>query len=154
MFLGDKLSLYESLVTLQLGLARPLREVFDTVERAKSRTLLDQVAASVGTVTDPSPANDAEVLQRLREELNWYYRRLAIEEEKGNPFSNANVQQLLQEIQMRELRFRQVLRDTPSISNLPLQSITPFKLEDIQRAIPHGTAIIEYFAMEGHFIAL
>jgi CHAT domain-containing protein len=154
MFLGDKLSLYESLVTLQLSLDRPMREVFDTVERAKSRTLLDQVAASADTVADPSPGNDVEELQKLREELNWYYRRLAIEEEKGHPFSNANVQQLLQEIQMRELRFRQVLRDAPSNSNLPLQSITPFRLEDIQKAIPSRTAIIEYFAIGGHFIAL
>ncbi|PYS17753.1 MAG: hypothetical protein DMG11_34395 [Acidobacteria bacterium] len=143
MFLGDKLSLYESLVTLQVSLARPTREVFDTVERAKSRTLLDQITASVGTVTDPSPGSDVEELQQLREELNWYYRRLSIEEEKGHPVSNANVQQLVQEIQMRELRFRRALRDTPSNSNLPLQSVTPFT-----------TAIIEYFAIDGHFIAL
>ena len=154
MFLGDKLSLYESLVTLQLSLARPMREVFDTVERAKSRTLLDQIAASAGTVTDPSPGSDVEELRELREELNWYYRRLAIEEEKGHPLSNANVQRLLQEIQMRELRFRRVLRDTPSTSNLPLQSVTPFRLEDIQAAIPPRTAIIEYFVIDGHFIAL
>src|SRR6266850_728752 len=154
MFLGDKLSLYEALVTLQLSLARPMREVFDTVERAKSRTLLDQIAASAGTVTDPSPGSDVEELRELREELNWYYRRLAIEEEKGHPLSNANVQRLLQEIQMRELRFRRVLRDTPSTSNLPLQSVTPFRLEDIQAAIPPRTAIIEYFVIDGHFIAL
>jgi len=154
MFLMDKLSLYESLVTLQVNLARPTREVFDTVERAKSRTLLDQIAASVGTVTDPSPGSDVEELQQLREELNWYYRRLSIEEEKGHPVSNANVQQLVQEIQMRELRFRRALRDTPSNSNLPLQSVTPFTLEDIQKAIPPRTAIIEYFAIDGHFIAL
>jgi CHAT domain-containing protein len=153
MFLGDKLSLYESLVTLQLSLARPLREVFDSIERAKSRTLLDQIA-SVGTVTDLSPGNEAEEPQRLREELNWYYRRLAIEEEKGHPSSNANVQQLLQQIQMCELRFRRALRDAPSNSNVPLQSVTPFRLEDIQKAIPPKTAIIEYFVIEGHFIAL
>ena len=106
--------------------------------------MLDQITASVGTVTDPSPGSDVEELQQLREELNWYYRRLSIEEEKGHPVSNANVQQLVQEIQMRELRFRRALRDTPSNSNLPLQSVTPFTLEDIQKAIPPRTAIIEY----------
>src|SRR6266850_128814 len=153
MFLVDKLSLYESLVTLQLSLARPVHEVFDSVERAKSRTLLDQIA-SVGMVTNPSPGNEAEELQRLREELNGNYRRLAIEEEKGHSLSSANVRQLLKEIQLCELRFRRVLRDAPSNSNVPLQSMTPFRLEDIQKAIPPKTAIIEYFATEGNFIAL
>jgi CHAT domain-containing protein len=131
-----------------------MAEVFDTVERAKSRTLLDHIAANVGPATDASPRGGIEELQRLREELNWYYRRLALEEEKGHPSSNANIQQLLQEIQTLELRFRRALRDTPSNSSAPLQSITPFKLEEIRKAIPRGTAIIEYFVIEGHFIAL
>jgi tetratricopeptide (TPR) repeat protein len=154
MFLGDKLSLYESMVTLQLSLGKPVHEVFDTVERAKSRTLLDHIAASVGAMADPPPGSAVEELKRLREELNWYYRRLAIEEEKGQPLSNANIQRLLTEIQMCELRFRRVLRDAPSNVNTPLRSITPFKLDDVRSAIPHRTAIIEYFATEGRFVAL
>jgi CHAT domain-containing protein len=153
MFLGDKLSLYESLASLQLTLERPIREVFDSIERAKSRTLLDQIAATAGARTAPSSGDGENGLQQLREELNWYYRRLALEEDKGRPFSDASVQEVLQEIQIRELRYRQLSRDVLSNSNLPLQSIRPFRLEEIQQALPRETAIIEYFTIEGRYIA-
>src|SRR5438445_13395203 len=55
---------------------------------------------------------------------------------------------------MRERCFRRPLLYTPSNPNLPLQSVTPVTLEHIQKAIPPRTAIIEYFAIDGHFIAL
>ena len=153
MFFEDKLGLYESLIAAELKLGRRPSEVFDTVERAKSRTLLDHVASSAEASPDASTAN-VDKLRKLREELNWHYKRFASQEERIHPSTDVDIQWLAHEIRRREEHFRQLLRDAPSNAKTLQQTVTPFKLEQIQSVIPTRTRIVEYFEVKGKITAL
>ena len=113
-FLNDKLQIYEALVRTSLAIGDPesLRESFEAVERAKSRTLVDLLANNI-TAVHPNRESDSELVEYLRtvrEELNWYYTRINLEEQKTPQASDNTLRTLFEEVQKREKDLIKLLR--------------------------------------------
>jgi CHAT domain-containing protein len=157
-FLKDKLKIYESLVRANLRIADPesLREAFEAVERAKSRTLVDLLANNVASV-HPNRESDSELveyLRSIREELNWYYTRINIEERKAPHISNQTVKTLIDEVQQRENQLVKLLRQvSPQPSGyLTLQRVVTSSLEEIQESIPEDSVLIEFYTVDDRVV--
>ena len=91
-YIADKLQPYEALVSLYMENDPQL--AFQWAERAKSRALVDLLAAGIRPrlhIEDEMDAQNAERLQVLREELNWLYTRLARGEAPGDPSAPAAI---------------------------------------------------------------
>src|SRR5207244_601580 len=113
-FLKDKLKIYEALVRsgLEIGDPESLRESFEAVEHAKSRTLVDLLANNI-TAVHPNRDSDSELveyLRTIREELNWYYTRINIEEQKQPHSADRTVETLVEEVNKRENQLMKLLR--------------------------------------------
>jgi tetratricopeptide (TPR) repeat protein len=158
-FLKDKLKIYEALVRsgLQLGDAESLREAFEAVEHSKSRTLVDLLANNVSSV-HPNRESDSELgeyLRTIREELNWYYTRINIEERKTPNASGGALRTLIEEVQSRENQLVKLLRQVsvePS-GYVTLQRVITSSLEEIQQTIPDDTVLIEFYIVGDEVIA-
>src|SRR5439155_19950501 len=76
-FLRDKVRVYEELlgVLLDHGTPAALAEGFRLAERAKSRTLLERLAANYDAEDDPERTRLLSRLEELRAQLNWDYGR-------------------------------------------------------------------------------
>ncbi len=158
-FLMDKLKIYEALVqaSLEVGDPESLREAFEAVERAKSRTLVDLLANNI-TAVHPNRESDsalAEYLRTLREELNWYYTRINIEEQKTPPMSGRTVQTLVEEVHKRENELMKLLRQVSGepAGYVTLQRVITSSLEEIQESIPLDTVLIEFYSVGDEVIA-
>jgi CHAT domain-containing protein len=77
-FMENRLGAYETLVNLYLHQPQNIEEAFACVERSKSRSLLDLVSQKVLTkeYSQTEQARLMKRIERLREELNWFYSRL------------------------------------------------------------------------------
>ena len=126
-----------------------VRDAFEAVEHAKSRTLVDLLANNVSAV-HPNRESDRELVEysrTLREELNWYYTRINIEEHKAAPASHGTLQTLGQEVQKREHELMKLLRQVSAgpAGDVTLQRVVASSLEEIQASIPEDTALIEFY---------
>lgn len=158
-FLKDKLKIYEALVRsgLEIGDAESLREAFEAVEHAKSRTLVDLLANNIAAV-HPNRESDSEIveyLRRIREELNWYYTRINIEEQKEPNSSHRTVQKLVEEVHKREDRLIKLLRQVSGEQTgyVTLQRVTTASVEEIQETISQDAVLIEFYIVDDRVIA-
>ena len=158
-FLKDKLKIYEALVhtALEVGDAESQREAFHAVEHAKSRTLVDLLANNI-TAVHPNRESDSELveyLRTIREELNWYYTRINLEEQKIPQSSERTVQTLIEEVHKRENQLMKLLRQVSAEPGgyVTLQRVITSSLEEIQENIPEDAVLIEYYIVDKHIIA-
>src|SRR5262249_55668201 len=84
-FMKNKLEVYEALIDLSLR-RNPgdagVEEALAYVEQAKSRSLLDLMFKSASNAQAPD-TGQSELVRKitdLREELNWYYHRIELEQ--------------------------------------------------------------------------
>lgn len=159
-FLGNRLDMYEDMVTAVLASARPgsQAEAFDVVERAKSRSLLDLLGGSVdaGAGSEAADGDDAEremaaEWSRTRAELNALYSRLA-DAETGFGDQVA-VQDRRAEIRARETALERLgsrLATTRGVAELYAPTID---LAAAQRLCGAETAVIEYFIAGDELLA-
>lgn len=158
-FLKDKLKIYEGLVRtcLEVGDSESLREAFGAVEHAKSRTLVDLLANNI-TAVHPNRESDSQLvdyLRTIREELNWYYTRINLEEQKDPRISNKVVQTLVEEVHKRENQLIRLLRQVSSEPSgyVTLQRVTTSPLEEIQESLSEESVLIEYYVVDDQVIA-
>ncbi len=158
-FLKDKLKIYEALVRsgLEIGDPESLREAFEAVEHAKSRTLVDLLANNISAV-HPNRESDSdlvEYLRTIREELNWYYTRINLEEQKASRRSGRTVQTLLDEVHKREHQLVKLLRQVSAEQTeyVTLQRVTTSSLEEIQEKIPPDAVLVEFYMVDDRVIA-
>jgi len=155
-FVADKLAPYEALVTLY-GAQNPAA-AFQWAEQAKSRALVDLLAAGVRPrihISDAMDASRAERLQAVREELNWLYTRLtrgAAPGEAGGPAAGADTWAKIEE---REREATSLWRDLQGrhAEQLSLIRVAPLTPADVQAKLPQGTALVEYFVARGQLTA-
>jgi tetratricopeptide (TPR) repeat protein len=144
----DKYTVYENLVNLQLR-RRDTSSAFAFVERSKSRTLIDLLERSVGTVWDDSDKTSPRALQirRIREELNFLYSRV------GEAGMSARMTALdpdtPQEIASRERELLKLLREAGSERRgwTSLQETTSVGVSGVQQLLDSGEALVEYYAI-------
>ncbi len=151
-FVADKLAPYEGLVTLYSS--NDPSSAFQWAEQAKSRALVDLLAAGIRPhlhISDAMDASRAERLQVVREELNWLYTRLTRGEtpsESGGPVASADTWRKIEE---REQEATSLWRDLQSrhADQLSLIRVAPLRSTDIQEKLPHNTVLVEYFVARG-----
>jgi len=171
-YLGDKLEVYGDVVDLLLDKGRN-HEAFDYAERAKSRALLDLLARSGEVQEDQDP--EIEGLQRelaqARQELNRQF--LVAEAEAADALrviggpkleeAEARVTGLVRELQRRRGRASIHLnlenQDAPVPGGPGLQANTDLlkapdiRLDHIQRELPQGAVLLEYFSTRQGLVA-
>ena len=156
-FMKNRLEVYESLVELCLMRAeRPdgTAESFGYIEMAKSRSLAELLMRS-GPAIRPTDAGQSDLVRRIREmreELNWYYRRIEIEQLRAEAPSPGRIEKLEKEALAHENELLHVLRELPQ-SESATHGPAIRSLDAIRASLPQHSALIEYFSLKDQFIA-
>lgn len=154
-YIANKLQPYEALVALYAS--TDPRQAFQWAEQAKSRALVDLLAAGIRPrlhIEDELDARDAERLQALREELNWLYTRLTRGEAPGDPSAPAMGPETWAKIQEREQEASTLWRSLQArhADELSLLREAPLSASEVQAVLPENAAIVEYFIARGQLI--
>lgn len=159
-FWKNKLEVYERLV--ELCLRRPelpgaIEKAFRYIEQAKSRSLTELMLQSKQP-PEISEHGQSELVRRireLREELNWYYHRIEIEQLRTEERASNRVEGLQVQARKREKELQRIVRDLSSIQQeaTGLVSASPLDLDAVRACLPEGAALLEYFRYGDHIVA-
>ena len=157
-FMKNKLDVHESLVgiCLRRGGRTGAEEAFRYMEQAKSRSLVELVFGRGNPWSWPAGdgAGD-ERIRALRQELNWYYRRIEIEQTRPDAISAAQINSLRVQAREREDALLRAIREVPRGS--PSESLRkasgPLTLAQIRAALGPDASLLEYFQVESHIVA-
>jgi CHAT domain-containing protein len=157
-FLKNRLEVYELLVDSCLCgqySAGSLAEAFGYIEEAKSRNLMDQMLQPVYSAGEESGQSDlVRRMRNLRDELNWYYSLIELEQLRPEQRSPEHIKRLEEQVRAREIDLIRVLQE----SNLagegtPLQAGKSLSVEEIRAAIAPDSLIIEFFQTGDRILA-
>ncbi len=137
-FLAKSLEPYENLTQLYLAQG-DLENAFISVERARSRSLLDAVASR-----ETGRTKDGSV--RLREELNWFYSRLA------RAGDDAEAAKLQTQIRDREKRLAALSLRAQSASRSGVKKRSgELDIRTLQKQLGDQTALLEFVQHAGRY---
>jgi tetratricopeptide (TPR) repeat protein len=158
-FVADKLAPYDELV--RLCLADPaggrVSEALGYTERARSRALVEMLSG--GTAVHPQPRDEFEAglfeqLERLREELNWFYSRINRPEEADAARGAAAMQALHDAARERETRTLEIMRQLQQRGgDTAFGRPEPLDVDALRRALGTDTALVEYTSLDGELLA-
>ncbi|MGC1494135.1 MAG: tetratricopeptide repeat protein, partial [Candidatus Acidiferrum sp.] len=159
-FVKNRLQVYEALVDLHLsgdGGPSSASEAFSCIEAAKSRSMTEMIFQS-GQSLPLGDAGQSELVRRirdLREELNWYYHRIELEQLRPEEASVQRLQQLQEKALSQENELLRTLRELPAHEreNATLEAPADFSLEKLQAVLPAGCALIEYYSTGDRLVA-
>lgn len=157
-FMKNRLEVYESLVEICLlgsDKRKAAEESFSYIEMAKSRSLAELLMRSGPAlpVADPGQSDLVRRIREMREELNWYYRRIELEQLRAEEPSPARIEKLQKEALEHENELLHVLREVPQSGDIVPQGPAMSSLEAIRAALPPDAALLEYFTLKDQFIA-
>jgi CHAT domain-containing protein len=159
-FVKNRLQVYESLVDLHLS-GEPSEaaavEAFACIEAAKSRSMTEMIFQS-GQSLPMGNAGQSELVRRirdLREELNWYYHRIELEQLRPEESSAKRLQQLHEKAVSQENELLRTLRELPASEreNATLEAPADFSLSRLQAALPADAALVEYYSTGDRLVA-
>jgi CHAT domain-containing protein len=159
-FVKDRLQVYEELVELCLRNEvgdDPAREALGYIESAKSRSVIEMIFPSSQTAPSSNSAKSGLVrrILDLREELNWYYHRIELEQLRPEERSRERIEDLQKQAQAHETELLRTLREVPAShqeSNV-VQASAPKSIEDIQSSLAEGVTLIEYYSVAEKVVA-
>ncbi len=159
-FMKNRLEVYESLVNICLSRdSNPAsaEEALGYMEQAKSRTLRDLIFQRGQPLASTEPAQ-SELVRRirgLREELNWYYHRIELEQLRPGDQRPKMVEELQAQAKAREKEFLRALRQIPSPESEDpgFGGYEPVTLDSIRSALAADTVLLEYFRVREHIVA-
>jgi len=158
-FMKNRLEVYESLVEICLsdpGRKNSAVESFDYIELAKSRSLAELLRQHGPTVASAEEGQSELVrrIREMREELNWYYRRIEIEQLRAEDPSPERIEKLQKKALAHEIDLVRALRDIRSSEpDGSAMHDGVVSLESIRACLPASGALIEYFIVKDKFIA-
>ncbi len=157
-FLKNRLEVYELLVDSCLRgqcSADSLAEAFGYIEEAKSRTLMDQMLQPVYAAGEDSGQSDlVRRMRNLRDELNWYYSLIELEQLRPEQRSPDHIKRLEEQVRARETDLIRVLQESNlSGEGVPLQAGKSLSIEEIRAAITPETLIVEFFQTGDRILA-
>ncbi|HEY0704813.1 MAG TPA: CHAT domain-containing protein [Candidatus Acidoferrales bacterium] len=159
-FIKDKADVYEHLVDLSLSGRVPSAgpaEAFAFMDQAKSRNLAEVVFSNIFSTSHEGaePSKSGHRLRELREELNWYYRRIEIEQLSADANNRDRIQDLQAHATLRENAILRSLRDLPHSEAPPLASFVAGEasVSKIQSGLEDGQTLIEYFGIQDRLVA-
>ena len=148
-FFSDKLHVYEALIQLCLLQQSPpaIAEAFRVSEQAKSRALLDALARDNSTVFNQAESDLTAQINRLKQELNWYYNRLNAPQPDSIPLTPQQINDMTDAISRRERALGKLLKQwqSPDLAALPHNPIWTVTLAEIQPMLPANTLLLSYF---------
>ena len=158
---SDKLVIYESLVDLLAQQAPNEDEgkrAFAFVEKAKSRSLTDLLAFRAYALpsTQPGRSKLADQVRQLREELNWYYRQIDLQEMRAEDRSTSEVEALRRYSRQQEnrlIRTLSLLQQTDREFS-SVQEAFSVEIDALRATLPTNTSLLEYFVAKGTVFAL
>ncbi|HKV27169.1 MAG TPA: CHAT domain-containing tetratricopeptide repeat protein [Candidatus Acidoferrales bacterium] len=159
-FMKNRLEVYECLVDICMNDAskqNSAEESFGYMEMAKSRSLAELLVhhAQALPAADAGQSGLVRRIREMREELNWYYRRLEQEQLRGEDPSPERIEKLQKQALAHENELLRALRELPApqqIGGLG-QDAALASLESIRAALPVDAVLVEYFIVKDEFIA-
>jgi CHAT domain-containing protein len=152
-FLKDKYEVYEALVALCLKEAHPdatVAKAFEMMELAKSRGLVDLILQNERASSQaPKTHGSVSQLRDLRDQINWYHRRIELEQVRPRANSSAQLKQLKDEAAKLEDAFLSLFRDQPSAlpATRPSLPVASLDTKAIQASLGTSTSLLEYFSV-------
>jgi CHAT domain-containing protein/predicted negative regulator of RcsB-dependent stress response len=157
-FMKNKVEVYEKLV--EICLERKSRstaeKAFAFMEQAKSRSLIDTIFGQGSPLARLSPIGmGGERVTALRQELNWYYRRIEIEQTRPEGISPAKIHDLQARARSREDELLQAIRDLPRNDDgqPDLQVQRTVALEEVRATLGDDATLLEYFQIGSKLLA-
>jgi CHAT domain-containing protein/tetratricopeptide (TPR) repeat protein len=143
----DKYQVYERLAALRVR-AGDLGEAFRLIEQSKSRTLIELLGKTTGSVWQSGPQGPSAAVRNLREELNGLYSRMS---RSGTTVGYVVTDSVLREkIREKEQALLDLLREAASQEPWARLETTPVsELTDIQLMLSTEETLIEYCVLEG-----
>jgi CHAT domain-containing protein/tetratricopeptide (TPR) repeat protein len=158
-FVKNKGEVYERLVDLCLSgesAAGGFEEAFAHIEQAKSRTLFDLMFQPVHALAreEGSESQLAHSIRELREELNWYYHLVELEQLRPGDQTSQRLAAFQREIGSREKDMARALRELKLTdswqSDLHAPSVS--SLDAIRASLPEGAVLVEYFQVDDRIV--
>lgn len=159
-FVKNRLQVYEALVELHLTGDNgeiSTAEVFSWIEAAKSRSMTEMIFQS-GQSLPVGEEGQSELVRRirdLREELNWYYHRIELEQLRPEENAHQRIRELREKAVWHENELLRTLRELPNHEreNAALDAPADFSLDRLQRNLPADATLIEYYSTGDRLIA-
>ncbi|HVH88868.1 MAG TPA: CHAT domain-containing protein [Terriglobales bacterium] len=158
-FLKNRLEVYELLVDSCLRgqySTHSLAEAFSYIEEAKSRTLMDQMLQPVYSSGEESGQSDlVRRMRNLRDELNWYYSLIELEQLRPEQRSPEHIKRLEEQVRARETDLIRVLQESSVAEEggPEMQSGKSLSIDEIRASITPETLIVEYFQTGDRILA-
>jgi len=94
-------------------------------------------------------------IRDLREELNWYYHRMELEQLRPEERSQERIERLRQEAQSHENELMRALRELPAQEreNATLEAPSDFSVAKLQASLPPATVLVEYYSTGDRLLA-
>jgi CHAT domain-containing protein len=159
-FVKNRMQVYEALVDLFVSgetTDSSAEEALGCMEAAKSRSMLEMIFQS-GQSLPLGEAGQSDLVRRirdLREELNWYYHRIELEQLRPEDQTRQRLENLQEKAQSNEKELLRTLRELPAQEreNATLEPSAAFSLKKLQACIPDDATLIEYFSTGERVIA-
>jgi CHAT domain-containing protein/tetratricopeptide (TPR) repeat protein len=159
-FVKNRMQVYEAMVELYLDPANKeisVDEAFSCIEAAKSRSMIEMIFQS-GQSLPMGEAGQSEFVRKirdLREELNWYYHRIELEQLRPEERSRERIELLQQEAQSHENELLRALRELPAHEreNATLEAPADFSIAKLQASLPTATMLVEYYSAGDRLLA-
>jgi CHAT domain-containing protein len=159
-FIKDKTDVYEHLV--RICVERKVRgasdeKAFEYIDRSKSRNLVDEVFQNLvsGDGQEDMQSELAKRLQDLREQLNWYYHRVEIEQLSRDQANADTLKALQAQIETHETQLLGLLREVPNADTSEAEVRFPkdASVEGVQATLAETETLVEYFGIGERLIA-
>jgi len=159
-FVKNRMQVYEALVDLYIS-SEPAGsfndEALTCMEAAKSRSMTEMIFQS-GQSLPLGDAGQSDLVRRirdLREELNWYYHRIELEQLRPEDKTRERLESLHEKAQSHEKELLRTLRELPAHEreNATLETPSELSLKELQATLPQDATLIEYFSTGERLIA-
>ena len=160
-FMKNRLEVYENLVDLCLNnntRVGTAEESFGYMELAKSRSLAELLVHPEQAIHSPDAGQSGLVrrIREMREELNWYYRRIELEQLRAEEPSPERIEKLQKQAHTHENELLRALREipqTPAENPGASAAAAADSLKNLRASLPPNAALIEYYAVKDQFVA-
>jgi CHAT domain-containing protein len=159
-FLKNRMHVYEALVDLYTSgdpTVASTEEALACMEAAKSRSMIEMIFQS-GQSLPLGEAGQSDLVRRirdLREELNWYYHRIELEQLRPEEKTHQRLETLQEKAQLHEKELLRTLRELPAHEreNATLEAPADFSLEKLRADLPQDATLVEYFSTGDRIVA-
>lgn len=159
-WLGSRTRAHErlALALLEEGSSGSLDAAFETVERSKSRSLLDLVQRAADRCRPAAPADESErrladQLEQLRRRLNALYARWDDEGAIGERRIAAPIGKVVEDIRESERSLQQIVARLAALQGERSVLAEPLPASAVRGRLDADTALVEYFIAGDELLA-